>query len=437
MRNESKKDKRAPASAASKLKISAGLDAGSGWTRCVVLTHEDNRLCYLGHGEAPSSGWKNGHILDVGAVSASILSAVQQAEARASSRAGVPVAVDAVVAGIGGMGMLGGPHSVIQPFDGVRPISDLEISAVADRIGQVSLPSDITLLHVFPRNFTVEDRVYRNPRGVEASWLQANVYMLTAPAQEHDNLVKAIHTAHYAVEETVFEPVAAAYACIHEDERRRGVALLDIGLQTADLIVYDGDAVAHAASFRYGGGRFTEDILAVLDLRVGIKIRYDDAERIKIEHGCAMLGETAENSYIEIPSDEDTVRREVQRKFLNSMIESRALDLYDWVRGELRSVGVDGLFGGIVLTGGGSMLNAMDGLAEQALNYDARKGLPGSILDRQQILNWPGLLDNPAWTTATGLAMYSGRLKMTVKRDWRPKAPGLGGMIFATKETRR
>ena len=63
------------------------------------------------------------------------------------------------------------------------------------------------------------------------------------------------------------------------------------------------------------------------------------------------------------------------------------------------------LLEGAVLCGGGSMLNGMCDMAERVLNCPARNGLAIGIKD------WPDELDNPVWTTAAGLAMYSARLK--------------------------
>ncbi len=78
------------------------------------------------------------------------------------------------------------------------------------------------------------------------------------------------------------------------------------------------------------------------------------------------------------------------------------------------------LLEGAVLTGGGTLLNGMCDLAERMLNCQARNGLVTGIE------NWPDELDNPFWTTAAGLAMYSGRLKM--KRDWKRASAGFAGL---------
>ncbi len=119
-----------------------------------------------------------------------------------------------------------------------------------------------------------------------------------------------------------------------------------------------------------------------------------------------MLGLTADNSLIEVPSAEGRAPREAPRRQLNEILEARAEELFFYVGNEIARAGMDQkLLEGMVLTGGGAMLNGMCDMAERVLNCQARNGLPIGIE------KWPDTLDNPLWTTAAGLAMYSARLK--------------------------
>jgi len=112
-----------------------------------------------------------------------------------------------------------------------------------------------------------------------------------------------VHQASYAVEETVFEPVAAAYSAISKDDRVRGVAVVDIGMHSTGLAVYDGEAVLLARSLPISADHLTRDVA------VGLTVQYADAERLKIEYGCAMLGLTSDHSFIEVPSLEGRAAR--------------------------------------------------------------------------------------------------------------------------------
>jgi cell division protein FtsA len=272
------------------------------------------------------------------------------------------------------------------------------------------------VLQVVAQDFTLDGRAgYRNPSGISARRLEANVHVITASGQDHQCILAAVHRAHLAVEETVFEPLAAAYAALLPEHRERGAALVVVGAHSTDLVVYQGDALLLAASVPIGSYHFTHDVaycLCVTDA---------DAERLKQEYGCAILGLTADSTLIEVPSAEGRVIRETTRRQLNEILEARAIELFDLVRAELVAAGVDRELGeGVVLTGGGALLNGMCDVAERVLNCQARYGLPLGIL------KWPEDLNHPAWTTAAGLAMYSARLKL---RRERRNGPGLVSML--------
>ena len=61
--------------------------------------------------------------------------------------------------------------------------------------------------------------------------------------------------------------------------------------------------------------------------------------------------------------------------------------------------------GGVFLTGAAARLPDLCDVAERVLECQARFGLPLGIVD------WPDELDDPEWSTAAGLAMYSAKLK--------------------------
>jgi cell division protein FtsA len=159
------------------------------------------------------------------------------------------------------------------------------------------------------------------------------------------------------------------------------------------------------------------------DIAVGLTLQYDDAERLKIEYGCAILGLTADNSYIELPSPDGRAMREASRKQLNEILEARAEELFIHVGSELVTIRMDQkLLEGVILAGGGALLNGMCDMAERVLNCPARNALPTGIQD------FPEELLSPVWTTAAGLAKYSARLKTS--RGARRKTPGLMKMLF-------
>jgi cell division protein FtsA len=392
--------------------LAASVDAGSWSTRCVILALEGNYLRYLGHGEAPSSGWLKGRVNDHKRVSDAIQEAVRAAEGSAR------IAVESAVVGVGGPTVYGFDSHWAYRFARAREVAGDEMAFAIEQAARVSLEHDRMILHICPQFFTVDGRPgFTDPTGVECSRLEANVHLITTSTQETHSVVSAMHQAHLAVEETVYEPLAAAYAAVLPEERSRGIAVVDVGMQSTDLVIYEGDALVHSVSLPVSGDHLTKDAAW------GLCIAYEDAEDLKTEYGCAILGLTGDNSSIVVPSRERREAREVSRRDLNRILDARSEELFSYVAGEISRVGMErSLLEGVVLTGAATLLNGMLDMAERVLNCQARKGLAVGVKDL------PAELNSPEWTTAVGLAMYSARLK--IRREKRRRPPGLLGLIM-------
>ena len=392
--------------------IAAGIDAGSSSTRCVLCSLDGDRVRYLSHGVAPSSGWNKGRVVDQVAVAATLRAAVTLAERGAGCSA------ESVTLGIGGLHIHGAQSRGMYEFGRPRELTASDLSYAAELACDVQLERDRMLLHVLPQDFTLDGRSgYRKPHKGVCSRLEANVHIVTGSMQEHQALIAAAHMAHLPVEETVFEPLAAAYSCLLPEDRARGVVVVDLGMQSTGLVIYDGDAVQLASTIPVASDHFTRDIASVF------KVTYEDAECLKQQYGCALLGLTSDSSLIEVPSHEGRPAREKRRGELIEILEARAEELFQYVLAEVRRAGMDrSLYEGVVLTGGGSLLPGMCDMAERVLNCQAGNGLAKGIG------NWPEELQNPQWTAAAGLAMYSARLKL--HRAPARRAGGLLGLVL-------
>jgi cell division protein FtsA len=225
-----------------------------------------------------------------------------------------------------------------------------------------------------------------------------------------------MHHAHLAVEESIFEGAAAAYACILPEDRARGVVLVDIGAHSTQIAIYEGDALLLATAIPVAADHLTRDIAYLF------KINYEDAENLKRQYGCAVASQTGPHTMIDVPTPEGRGVREAPLAEFNEIIEARVEEIFERVYQEVRRVGMEqSLLEGAVITGGGASLNGMCDVAERLLNCQARNGLAIGIE------GWPRELDSPVWTVAAGLAMYSGRLKF--KREWKRASAGLAGLV--------
>jgi cell division protein FtsA len=303
-------------------------------------------------------------------------------------------------------------------FGRPREIDPGDLNYAVELASKIRLQEDRVVLQVTPQDFTLDGRAgYRNPRGVVCARLEANVHVISTSAHEHQALINAVHHAHLSVEETIFEPVAAAYASVLADERSRGAAVVDIGAHSTDVVIYDGDALLRASSIPISADHFTRDVA------IGLNVTYEDAEQLKRDYGCAVLGLTSEHSLIELPSADGRPPREAPRTHLNDILEARAQELFHFVRAEIAKVGMEqALLEGIILTGGGALLPGMCDVAETTMNCQARNGLPVGIA------GLPDEINDAAWCVAAGLSMYSAKLK--TRKEWKRTVPGILGLLY-------
>jgi cell division protein FtsA len=391
-------------------KIAVGLDLGSTATRALICALEENSLRLLGYGEAPTQAWNRWRLNEPAALTESIRFAVHEAELRAQ------VSPESAVLGIGGC-VSGVNSRGLYEFGRRREIDSDDLRYAVELAARVRLEEDRQVLQICPQDFTVDGRAgYRNPKGILCARLEANVHVVTASLQEHEAIVSAMHHAHLAVEESIFEGVAAAYASVLPEDRARGAVVIDIGAHSTQIAVYDGDALLLAAAIPVAADHLTRDISWLL------KVNYEDAENLKRQYGCAVASLTAEHAMIDVPTAEGRGTREAPLAQLNEILEARAEEIFEKVYSEILRVGMEqNLLEGAILTGGGARLPGMCDIAERVLNCQARNGLPVGIE------SWPRELDAPEWTVAAGLVMYSGRLKF--KRDWKRTSGGLAGLI--------
>lgn len=376
-----------------------GIDLGSNHLRCFAAAMERNSLRYLASEAIPSSGWHKGRVTDPSALLGAIRKLLSQTEAAA----GVPI--ESAVLGVGGPTVRSLNSRGVRELGPRREIDQIDVNRAIEKACGLQFLEDQMILQVFPQYFTVdEDAEYRDPRGIPGSMLEANVHIIVTSKSEHENLIGICNQAHLEIEDTVFEPVATALASILPEDRQDGVALIDIGLHNTEVIVYWKDILVYSSTLPISAEHFTRDVAR------GLQVSPPDAERVKIEYGCALVGLTADNSLIELPPLNGQDRRERERRFLNYVLQERGRELLEMVQQQLATVGMaDNLGTGIVIAGGGALLPGICDLAEQVLNCPARLALPIGVRDL------PDSVNHASWSTAAGLAMYASRLRMQEK----------------------
>jgi len=380
--------------------VVVGIDIGT--TKVVAVVAEarpQGGINVIGLGENPAGGLRKGIIVDIDNTARAIEQAVQQAERMSGYK------IHSAFIGLTGphIGSINNRGVVaIAGEDGeVRP-EDVERVLQAARV--IPLSVDRRIIHVLPRQYIVDgyDGIM-DPIGMSGSRLEVETQIVTAAGAAVQNTIKSVQRAGLSIDELVLNPLASAEAVLQQAEKELGTVLVDIGGGTTEIAVIAEGSLWFAAVLPVGSEHITSD------LAVGLRTPITQAEVIKKEHGCVRADPTAENDYIEVAAVGGKEKRRVAKKLLAGIIEPRVEEIFALVRREISSSRFQGLLpGGIVLTGGGSLLGGITRLAEDTLAMPVRLGWPensGGLAD---------MVASPAYATAVGLVNYgAGRLAHT------------------------
>lgn len=369
--------------------IIVGLDIGTTKIACVAGEVTEDGVDIIGIGTAQSKGLRRGVVVNIDATVAAIQSAVDEAENMAGCE------ISTVYAAISGAHVRGlNSHGIVAVKD--KEVRDADISRVIDAAKAVAIPMDREVLHVLPQQYVIDDKDgIRDPLGMAGVRLEAKVHIVTTAVTSAQNVVKCANRCGLQVADIVLEPLAASQAVLEDDEKELGVAMIDLGGGTCDIVVYADGAIVHTSVLPLGGGHITNDIATVL------RTPLESAEKIKRKYGCAMRDLLEDGETMEVPSVGGRGPRVLPRIKLVEIVEPRVEEIFEHVKKELmRSGYADSLAAGVVLSGGATAMEGMTEMAEQVLGLPVRRGLPTKV---------GGLIDvvrSPAYATGVGLVMF-------------------------------
>ena len=372
--------------------VLTALDVGTSKVCALVAESlpEGGGATVLGFGVAPCTGLRKGVVVNIEATVDAIRAAVTEAEKTSGVRVG------AAVVGEAGAHVRGlNSHGIVAVRGG--EVSARDVERVIDAARAVAIPLDRQVLHILPQQFAVDDQEgVRDPVGMAGVRLEARIHIVTAAQSYGQNLTKCCERANITPLEIVFEPLASADAALFPEERELGVALLDIGGGTTDIVVFHGGAAMHTAVLPLGGNHLTSDVAA------GLRTPLHEAERLKLNYGVATNSIVGRDQIVQVPGVGGRQPRVIARRILGEIIEPRMEEIFVMAQREVMRSGVaDNLASGLVLVGGSSLLEGTQELAERIFSLPVRRGLPINLK------GMPEELMKPVYTTAAGLLLHA------------------------------
>ncbi|HSW88896.1 MAG TPA: cell division protein FtsA [Candidatus Saccharimonadales bacterium] len=394
-------------------KITVGVDIGTSKIVTLIAKIDDEGLVnILGVSEVKSAGIKKGQIVDIEEAVLAVNGSLEAAERMAG------YSVSHVCVAIGGSHIQSlNSKGVVAVSSPQGEIAENDLLRVIDAARAVSMPSSREILHVLPRNYTVDGQEgIKDPIGMTGIRLEVDTHIISGSTTSIRNLRKALTEVGVDVDAMVFSGYASSLAVLSETEKELGVVLIDIGAGTTDIAIYVDGSIAYSSVLPVGARHITND------LAIGLRISLESAEKIKLflsrpirriithedlghEGREKKAPDEIDLTSLGLPED---LRKVSQKTLVDGIIRPRLNEIFTVVGMELKKSGWGGQTpAGIVITGGGAKTIGIQDSAKRTLAMPVRIGKP---------LDLKGIVDeaqDSSFATVIGLVMHAGKLEST------------------------
>lgn len=392
-----------------------GIDFGSSKVAVVAADFsEEKGLDIIGVGIKETSALKKGSIINVEDAISDLSAALEQAERMAGMK------LDNAVVGIGDTHI----HSLnskgvvaISRADG--EITEEDIERVIEASKAVSIPTNFEVIHVVPRQFTVDGQGdITDPVGMTGIRLEVDTHMIISSSPALKNLQRCIEQVDLGSHDIVFNALASGNLLLSQQDRELGVVVCDIGSATTEIAVFEGGHILHSKVFPVGSNHITND------LAIGLRTSLGLAEEIKLDHSDALPSSVDEHKRIDLKKYDPAEEQKVSKKFISEIVEARLVEIFGLIKDELKKIDKDGsLPAGAVLTGGGAKIPNICEVAKDTLKLSAREG--------EFQVKTSGLVDklsDPIYTCSTALCLWGHTISRASGKRSFVKIPGVGNI---------
>lgn len=366
-----------------------GIDIGSIQICAVIAQYDGQKTKILGTGLAKSQGLKKGVITNIDLASKSIKFAVNEAQRIAGTK------FERVLVSISGAYTKSvESHGVVNVINSEIGIKEIK-RAVEMASLNANVPSDYETLHALPYSFKVDEQDnIEDPLGMNGGRLEVFTHIVMAQKSALNNLKNTINMAGISADNIVLSGYASTIATINSDEKELGVAVIDMGGATCDMVVRSGNSIRFNEFLGVGSTNITNDLSTAIHTPLAA------AEDVKINYGSLHYDA---NELIELPNlGDDATTKEISLEIVSNVIYARVEETLMILAKMLEDSGYKDYIGaGVVLTGGMTKLNGLRELASAIFdNMPIRLARPKAM---------DGLYENikdPSFSTAVGLVIY-------------------------------
>lgn len=336
-------------------KIIVALEIGTTKT-CMVVGEifKDGPSTILGLGEVPSTGMRDGLIIDENEIINNVSDAWQIAQDHAN------VDIQSVYVSITGDHIKGQPAEgfyYLSPENNI--ITQENVDLVNREAATCELPPDRTFISGELGSYYVDDKkVKTSPVGLQAGKLSVQSHIIHGNTDILKIVQRCIRNVPLEVEAFVFAPVATAHFMTNSKAREAGALIIDIGSGTTDYACYCDNNLVACGCIPQGSNAINFDIIELS----GSPMSLEAAESLKRNQGDA-FGRSDDYKPATF-KDANNYTYSMTRGKLNDIIRDRMADILQSVKAEIPAYVWERPNLAIYLSGGGSLMLGLNRLAE-------------------------------------------------------------------------
>ena len=359
-----------------------GLDIGTTSVKAVVA--DSGKV--IGAVAVPNKGMRHGNIVDIDETASAINYALKEISKKTNAN------IYRVVTGIPvGMLQLETASDLINVSDNGQEVGNNDVRRVVRAAIRSAVKSEREPIAFLPSRFLIDGRnEVDDPRKMIAHSLAVQGIVLTAPASPLHNIKKAIERAGYQNNFFIPTPLAISSVALNESERTFGSIILDLGGGITTATVIHNGQIKYANIDFEGGSDITNDISTVLSTSK------KDAEQLKLDYGYAEPKLASGKNEFAINSVGSNGQQMVDEVYLSQIINARIMQIVNRIEKGLIKHDALKLPGGVIITGGSSLLQGIDDIIATKLNIKTRIYQPDQIGMR-----------NPVYSAAYGIVNYA------------------------------
>lgn len=338
--------------------VKTALDIGNMKIKAVIgeLSSDGSQLKVLGYAEVPSRGMKKSVIENPEELSQCVSYVLGQLRDQTGEN------IEKVSIGISGEAIKSRTTNMKYQFE-EKEMSEKEVETLFRMSAHELLSGKERILKKEIYNIRVNNSgIIKNPIGIVGKEIQGDVHLIYIDEAEVEKLVEVVNRAGVEVEHMLLNAYASAKAVLDDEDRRMGVALIDIGEGSTDIILFKNDKLIYTKSLPLGGMHYVNDISYLFQISKQEAFEILSKLRDKEIHDAHIYCGTS---------------KKVAVDDIKNIIDARTGDIINFIAQTIEESGFNGYLGkGLVLTGGAVVIDGLLDKINKKTGYVVRKVLP-------------------------------------------------------------